>query len=65
MTKLYYEALKHLPKRFCNEDTSTCEFKEQVLACNKHFKPISYNPVTKRWKAVKFLKHNHQIVMKI
>jgi hypothetical protein len=53
-TKLYYEALRCLPKRFIHGETRVCNWQvHKVIAANPNFTPIFYDDRTGKWTKIK------------
>ncbi len=52
-TKLYYEALRCLPKKFIHGETRSCVFQDHmVVAANPNFEPMAYDDGTKKWTKI-------------
>ena len=56
MTKLYYEALSKIPKRFIDKETVCATFNgntKAVIIANPKFCPMMYRFKNRRWKSLK------------
>lgn len=65
MSKIYYESLKRLPKKFVSDKTKVVCFFDSIIAANEDFSPIRYNEKTKRWNKIllpKCYKKNHDLL---
>lgn len=55
MSKLYYEAISKMPKRFIGDETTSTQWdRESVIIANPRYAPMIYTAKTGKWKTLKF-----------
>ena len=54
MSKLYYEALSKMPKKFIDDETRHCEHDDATIIANPKYAPMIYR--NGEWKEIKVAK---------